>query len=129
MMKSSSLRREGKKKMNANPNGPPQGVQPRKLSSSEIDLLASQASEREAVSIDQEDKQIDAGMLTRAKATPEERELRIRHTSERARMEMEMSNKMFDVQEVIKLQNRAVLLRHQAEKDQLVAEQKSKNQG
>jgi len=98
---------------------------PQKLTDVQIDLLVKQAEQRESISIDQEDAQIDIGLLKRSKASHEERALRIRQRGEVARLEMITQNQMIALGEEAESRRRALLSRHAAEKEELAVGQKS----
>lgn len=104
------------------------GEPPQKLSAAQIDLLVKQAEQRESISIDQEDAQIDVGLIKRGKASPEERALRIRQRGELALLEMNTQNQMIALAEDAESRRRALLSRHAAEQEEFVANQKATKQ-
>jgi len=117
--------------MTPQPNGnanAPQGSNPppKKFSPEEVTILVKQAEQRESIAIGQEEEQIAAGMIRRSKASLEERNMRIRHAGEATRLEAQINNQVFTMNEAITSQVRVLQMRQQTEKEELIAAQKTK---
>lgn len=91
----------------------------RKFSDAEIDLLVKQAGERERVSIQQMNTQIDAKILDKPIVSEGRAVVLVRHAEERARMEITQSNERLVLEERFTQERAEIVKRHAQELEKI----------